>query len=108
MTGRPAPQDTPLQHLREAEVYHFLMRTFRATTLLVAILPALLPLRAAIPETIHVEQGQLTGVAGNDASVRVFKGIPFAAPPVGDLRWRGPKAAAVWTGVKAADKFGPQ
>jgi para-nitrobenzyl esterase len=94
------------------EVYDFVMRTFRAISLLVAILPAVLtigqPVRAAIPETIHVEQGQLTGVAGNDASVRVFKGIPFAAPPVGDLRWRGPKAAAPWTGVKAADKFGSQ
>ena len=36
----------------------------------------------------------------------VFKGLPFAAPPVGDLRWRAPKPVAAWQGVKKADKFG--
>ena len=81
------------------------MRILRAVTLFAAILP-LLP--AAIPDTVHVEQGQVKGVAGSSAGVLVFKGIPFAAPPVGDLRWRGPKAPAAWTGVRDADKFGPQ
>ena len=81
------------------------MRILRAVTLFAAILP-LLP--AAIPDTVHVEQGQVKGVAGSSAGVLVFKGIPFAAPPVGDLRWRGPKAPAAWTGVREADKFGPQ
>src|SRR5690606_2928229 len=37
----------------------------------------------------------------------VYKGIPFAAPPVGELRWRAPQPAAKWEGVRAADKFGP-
>jgi para-nitrobenzyl esterase len=64
-----------------------------------------LSLAAAIPDTVHVEQGQVSGVAGTDASVLVFKGLPFAAPPVGDLRWRAPKPAAAWTGVRKADKF---
>ena len=80
------------------------MRILRAATVFAAILPVW----AAIPETIHVEQGQIKGVAGNTAGILVFKGIPFAAPPVGDLRWKGPKAAASWNGVRAADKFGPQ
>jgi para-nitrobenzyl esterase len=37
--------------------------------------------------------------------VRVFRGIPFAAPPVGPLRWRGPQAVAGWSGIRAADRF---
>ena len=38
-------------------------------------------------------------------TVTVYRGIPFAAPPVGDLRWRAPQAAAPWTGVRRADRF---
>ncbi|MBZ5602571.1 MAG: carboxylesterase family protein [Acidobacteriia bacterium] len=71
------------------------------------LLTASLAVFAAIPEPLHVEQGQVTGVAGNDASVRVFKGIPFAAAPTGELRWKAPKAPAPWEGAKAADHFSP-
>jgi para-nitrobenzyl esterase len=51
-----------------------------------------------------VESGQLQGVV--QEGVLAFKGIPFAAPPVGDLRWRPPRAPARWTGVRQADRFG--
>src|SRR5262249_51528499 len=47
------------------------------------------------------------GVSGSDVSVRVYKGIPFAAPPVGELRWRPPQPVKPWAGVRKADKFGP-
>jgi para-nitrobenzyl esterase len=57
--------------------------------------------------TVTVDSGRLSGVAGNDPAVLVYKGIPFAAPPVGDLRWREPQPVKAWTGVKAADAFGP-
>ena len=60
----------------------------------------------AAPDTISVDGGQISGVSQN--GVRVFKGIPFAAPPVGDLRWKAPQPVAAWNGVKAADQFGPQ
>ena len=89
-------------------VYDFFMRILRAPTFFAAILPFTLPVWAAVPETLHVEQGQVKGIAGSTAGVLVFKGIPFAAPPVGDLRWRGPKTPSAWTGVREADKFGPQ
>lgn len=65
---------------------------------------ALLPLTAAT-DTVRVESGLLSGAAGSNPEVRVFKGIPFAAPPVRDLRWRAPKPPLKWDGVRAADKF---
>jgi para-nitrobenzyl esterase len=70
-----------------------------------AFLAALLPLAAAVPDTVKTDAGQVAGVPGKDPAVRAFKGIPFATPPVGDLRWRAPKAATHWDGVRKADQF---
>ena len=81
--------------------YHFRMRIFCA----ISFIAALLPLSAAITEPVHVFDGLVSGVAGTDTDVRVYKGIPFAAPPVGDLRWRAPKSPEHWEGVRTADKF---
>jgi para-nitrobenzyl esterase len=80
---------------------HTLMR---AAFVLVVVLAAVTAF-AAIPEPIRTENGQVSGVAGAIPEVRVFKGIPFAAPPVGDLRWRPPQTAKNWNGVRVADKF---
>ena len=44
----------------------------------------------------------------NVSGIRTFKGIPYAAPPVGNLRWREPQPAQNWTGVRKADHFGPR
>ncbi len=65
----------------------------------------LLPAAAAVREPIATGGGLVSGVAGSVEAVRVFKGIPFAAPPVGDLRWRPPQPAAHWNGVRAASRF---
>jgi para-nitrobenzyl esterase len=54
---------------------------------------------------IKVKTGLVSGVPAVDPSITVFKGIPFAAPPVGDLRWRAPRPPAAWTGVRKADRF---
>jgi para-nitrobenzyl esterase len=51
-----------------------------------------------------VETGDIDG-DGQDG-LRIFLGIPYAAPPVGDLRWRAPKAAGAWSGVRKAQEFG--
>ena len=62
---------------------------------------------AMIPEQVKIETGLLSGTAGTtQTSVRVFKGIPFAAAPLGDLRWKAPQPAAKWDGVRKADAFG--
>ncbi len=66
---------------------------------------ALAPMHsAAVNGTVKVESGSLEGTA-TASGIRVFKGIPYAAPPVGDLRWRPPTPPAKWTGVRPADKF---
>lgn len=54
--------------------------------------------------TIH---GTIEGTL-ESSGVRSFKGIPYAAPPVGQLRWREPQPVANWTGVRKADHFGPR
>ena len=61
---------------------------------------------SAAPEAVTVDGGRVSGTSVD--GVRVFKGIPFAAPPVGDLRWKAPQPVAAWSGVKAADAFAPQ
>ena len=61
----------------------------------------------ASPDLVTTESGVLEGTLNSDHSVRIFKGIPFAAPPVGDLRWKAPQPAAHWDGVRQANKFAP-
>ena len=60
---------------------------------------------AAAPAA-KVEEGKLQGTIEN--GLTIYRGIPFAAPPLGDLRWRAPQPAAKWQGVRSADKFAPQ
>ncbi len=58
----------------------------------------------AVPP-VRTDHGLLSGVPTNDGAITAFLGIPYAAPPVGDLRWRAPKPAAPWSGVLKADHF---
>ena len=57
------------------------------------------------PAPVKVESGKLQGTI--EEGLTVYKGIPFAAPPVGDLRWRTPQPAKEWKGVRQAVKFAP-
>ena len=79
------------------------VRTIRLT-LFLGILAVILASQsfAAITDPVRVEQGQLSGTAGRSPDVRVYRGIPFAAPPVGDLRWKPPQPAASWQGIRQA------
>lgn len=56
--------------------------------------------------TVKTAQGQVLGKTLNEGKVRAFLGLPYAAPPVGDLRWKAPQPAAKWEGVRPAAKFG--
>src|SRR3954462_4785102 len=55
--------------------------------------------------TVKVDGGRVEGTMEN--GLRVYRGIPFAAPPVGDLRWREPQPVKPWQGILKALKFGP-
>ncbi|WP_051393015.1 carboxylesterase/lipase family protein [Glycomyces arizonensis] len=57
------------------------------------------------PTLVATEQGRLQGTT--DDGVRSWLGVPYAAPPVGDLRWASPEPAASWDGVRDADEFAP-
>lgn len=60
---------------------------------------------AARPRAIRTESGFISGAESD--GVRSFKGIPYAAPPVGDLRWKPAQPAAPWDGTRACLTFGP-
>ena len=67
---------------------------------------AALPL-LALNDPVRLESGSISGAAGGSAEVRVYKGIPYAKPPVGELRWKPPKPPASWRGVWRATQFSP-
>jgi len=65
------------------------------------------PSTPAAPPVVRTEAGLVSGTFSSVPGVRVFKGIPFAAPPVGDLRWRAPQPAAPWQGTRDGSQFDP-
>lgn len=74
----------------------------RTISLLAVLAPAII---AQEPPSVVVTGGRIQGASLN-AGGAVFKGIPFAAPPVGELRWREPNPVKPWTGVRDATRFG--
>ena len=72
----------------------------------VVLTAALVGCRPANP-VLEIEGGKIQGVESSVKGVYIYKGIPFAAPPVGDLRWKEPQPVIPWEGVKMADTFGP-
>lgn len=70
-----------------------------------AALALTMPLSAAITQPVATANGPVSGVPDTSGNVVAFKSIPYAAPPIGDLRWRAPKPPAAWTTVRKADQF---
>ena len=54
-----------------------------------------------------IKNGYVQGLPGNDPRITVYKGIPFAAPPVGENRWRAPQPVSDWADVRYCSEFGP-
>src|SRR5882724_6421611 len=59
----------------------------------------------AVAQTVRTEAGALSGV--REGGLDVYKGVPFAAQPIGQARWKPPAAVAPWEGVRKADAFAP-
>ncbi len=78
------------------------------TTLALLLLSTALARGAAADLQVRIDSGILEGMNGTRPGVRVFEGIPFAAPPVGNLRWSEPRPVAPWAGVRTATEFGPR
>ena len=61
---------------------------------------------AAENPVLKIEGGQIQGVTTDNPGVYVYKGIPYAAPPIGDLRWKEPQPVVAWEGIRQCDRFG--
>lgn len=78
-----------------------MMKSFLAATL-----AALLAIGdPAAAQVVRIDSGSLGGV--HDGGVTAYLGVPYAAPPIGDLRWRQPRPVAPWPGARRADRFAP-
>jgi para-nitrobenzyl esterase len=84
------------------------MKCGRTLVLLLAcgILIATCLSSVAFADPIKTAHGTIEGTEAS--GIRIFRGIPFAAPPVGDLRWKPPQPVTNWDGVRRADAFGPR
>lgn len=75
------------------------------------VLPAIMTQAELSSRVIRTKYGEISGVIvtleRNLEGVEVFRGVPYASPPVGSLRFMPPVNGALWQGVKVADKFGP-
>ena len=56
---------------------------------------------------VKTENGWVKGLPAADPRITSYKGIPFAAPPVGELRWKAPQPVEPWEGVRKAESFTP-
>ena len=78
----------------------------RAAWLAAGSLAFVTSLQAAIEDPVRLDAGLVAGGETSPSGVRVFRGLPFAAPPVGENRWRAPQPVEPWDGVRDASEFG--
>jgi para-nitrobenzyl esterase len=84
-------------YLRNKAIHIFLIAMFMMTASSHALAAQL---------TVKTEQGKVHGKQINHGKVRAFLGLPYAAPPVGDLRWKAPEPPASWKGTRNATRYG--
>jgi para-nitrobenzyl esterase len=81
------------------------MKLSKFAVALIAAFSFVTGLAAQSPKPVRTQAGLVQGTS--DDGLDIYLGVPFAAPPVGDLRWRAPQPVASWPGVRPADKFAP-
>ena len=82
------------------------MNRIAMTAIAAAVVVTTTYVTAMVPEQVKIDSGTVAGTISGQPTVRVFKGIPFAAPPLGERRWKAPQPVAKWDGVRKADAFG--
>ncbi len=78
----------------------------KSVVLLLCAIAVSLPRATAAQPAVPTTGGPVQGVPAADGAITSYKGIPYAAAPVGDRRWRAPEPPAAWTAVRRADRFG--
>ena len=84
----------------------FRTRRFGLATSTLVLVAMLCGTEAVTAQQVRTEAGTVEGSASPDGKVQIFRGIPYAAPPVGKLRWKEPQPVAKWEGVRKATEFG--
>jgi para-nitrobenzyl esterase len=79
--------------------------TVKICSAIFAVILLLSPSFSYLKGPVKTEAGLLSGITGRHASIEVFKGIPYAEPPVGNLRWTEPRPPRHWEGVRKANHF---
>ena len=85
-----------------------LMRTRYILLVTTIALTAIPVLASDSPPIVNVTMGKLSGTHDSKTGLDEFKGIPYATPPVGPLRWKPPQPVTAWTGMRQVDRFGPR
>lgn len=85
-----------------------LKKTFWLGGLILLVLAADAAAADLCTDPVNTESGLVAGLAEAGGATCVWRGIPYAAAPVGELRWKAPRPAPKWTGVKEAKEFGPR
>jgi para-nitrobenzyl esterase len=86
-----------------------LMRSAKCSlTTAVAALATIFLTGAGAADSLRIEGGQIADAVPDASGIRVFKGIPYAAPPVGELRWKAPQPVQPWNGIRSIAEWGPR
>ncbi len=81
-----------------------LSQTVRLTW--IVMMAVAVPASAALHRPVQTTNGELQGIPGKNPSVIVFRGVPYAAPPIGNFRWKAPQPVHSWAGIRRAGTFG--
>jgi len=82
------------------------MRVILRSFVAVCVVAASAALFASDATTVKTDKGKVQGYVSKDGQIRIFKGVPYAAPPIGQLRWKPPQPAAKWHGVRQTTSYG--